>query len=591
MIYLGINDNHLLCAQWVNDDGKFLLTSVTQKPFQKSIFDSNRTENEIISDINGTLHLIREEISFGGEQVYVTVPDSYCNSALVSFDKDMTDNDGWEFAKWTIDQRWNTDEPVEYFGRSFVNTSNDIYAIRVPTTFTEPLKLAIQELGADTTWMGTESSAFFGLNPNLGSTVFFVQDNGYRYFSYTIKLFQDGFARFYKNDWKIEALNGGSTSKEVFKGALVTAGKLSYRRKKHFEDLRTTNFESLSGIDMEADIIPKSLSEYSLLVLTAIIKGSVEGVAINFFDLPGIQDYRYAKDKDTEKLSKKTASMKKNKKRSKNKDRKFLKFMLYVFFFSIIGSVVTYDQNPDYFTNFVSSSKNKADQLLNSLFQKAIPSIESVESSLEEPEISASQEDKSSGISSESIVTGSDKSNIDFQLQSGSLISSVINALNLNKDYNLLMLSASSGRIDMEFLGEKSLNIPVDSIGDILNISVRQVSGEDQYKHGFLVKYPPVLIKKDSVSNVTLEDLNSFANNVQQVLVKSLPPILDDNFNKTPVILRVKGFDNIVKTLQYLSINSGSNISLDKFVYKTFETGLEPSAFYYIAIIDELNSK
>ncbi len=169
MIYLGINDNHLLCAQWVNDDGKFLLT-----------------------------------------------PDSYCNSALVSFDKDMTDNDGWEFAKWTIDQRWNTDEPVEYFGRSFVNTSNDIYAIRVPTTFTEPLKLAIQELGADTTWMGTESSAFFGLNPNLGSTVFFVQDNGYRYFSYTIKLFQDGFARFYKNDWKIEALNGGSTSKEVF---------------------------------------------------------------------------------------------------------------------------------------------------------------------------------------------------------------------------------------------------------------------------------------------------------------------------------------------------------------------------------------
>ena len=85
--------------------------------------------------------------------------------------------------------------------------------------------------------------------------------------------------------------------------------------------------------------------------------------------------------------------------------------------------------------------------------------------------------------------------------------------------------------------------------------------------------------------------MNSFANNVQQVVVKSLPPILDDNFNKTPVILRVKGFDNIVKTLQYLSINSGSNISLDKFVYKTFETGLEPSAFYYIAIIDELNSK
>ena len=333
MIYLGINDNHLLCAQWVNEDGKSLLTSVTKKPFQKSIFDSSRTENEIISDINGTLHLIREEISFGGEKVYVTVPDSYCNSALVSFDNDMTENDGWEFAKWTVDQRWPTDEPVEYFGRSFVNTSNDIYAIRVPTTFTEPLKLAIQELGADTTWMGTESSVFFGLNPNLGNTVFFVKDNGYRYFSYTIKLFQDGFARFYKNDWKLDVLNGATSSKDVFKGALVTAGKLSYRRKKHFEDLRTTNFESLSNINVEADIVPKSISEFSLLVLSAVIKGSVVGVAINFFDLPGIQEYRYSKDKDLEKSTKGKSARKKIKKRSKSKDRNFLKFMLYIFFF------------------------------------------------------------------------------------------------------------------------------------------------------------------------------------------------------------------------------------------------------------------
>ena len=590
MIYLGINDNHLLCAQWVNEDGKSLLTSVTKKPFQKSIFDSSRTENEIISDINGTLHLIREEISFGGEKVYVTVPDSYCNSALVSFDNDMTENDGWEFAKWTVDQRWPTDEPVEYFGRSFVNTSNDIYAIRVPTTFTEPLKLAIQELGADTTWMGTESSVFFGLNPNLGNTVFFVKDNGYRYFSYTIKLFQDGFARFYKNDWKLDVLNGATSSKDVFKGALVTAGKLSYRRKKHFEDLRTTNFESLSNINVEADIVPKSISEFSLLVLSAVIKGSVVGVAINFFDLPGIQEYRYSKDKDLEKSTKGKSARKKIKKRSKSKDRNFLKFMLYIFFFSMIGSVVVYDQKPELFSNLLHLAKDKTSQVFHNLSSKVFSPVENSVPLSDDVKSLDSQENIVSTISSE-FTDPSDEIVPDFLINSRSLIYSVINTLNLYEDYNLLLLSGSGGRIDLEFLGKKSLIVPVDSIGDVLNYSLRQVSGEDQYKHGFLVKYSAVSISNESNSKVNIDNLKSLTSNMKKVLLKTLPPIFDSSYKRTPVILRVEGFDNIMKILNYLSANGGSNTTLDKFVFKTFENNLDPSAFYYIAINDELDSK
>ena len=590
MIYLGINDNHLLCAQWVNEDGKSLLTSVTKKPFQKSIFDSSRTENEIISDINGTLHLIREEISFGGEKVYVTVPDSYCNSALVSFDNDMTENDGWEFAKWTVDQRWPTDEPVEYFGRSFVNTSNDIYAIRVPTTFTEPLKLAIQELGADTTWMGTESSVFFGLNPNLGNTVFFVKDNGYRYFSYTIKLFQDGLARFYKNDWKLDVLNGATSSKDVFKGALVTAGKLSYRRKKHFEDLRTTNFESLSNINVEADIVPKSISEFSLLVLSAVIKGSVVGVAINFFDLPGIQEYRYSKDKDLEKSTKGKSARKKIKKRSKSKDRNFLKFMLYIFFFSMIGSVVVYDQKPELFSNLLHLAKDKTSQVFHNLSSKVFSPVENSSPLSDDVKSLDSQENIVSTISSE-FTDPSDEIVPDFLINSRSLISSVINTLNLYEDYNLLLLSGSGGRIDLEFLGKKSLIVPVDSIGDVLNYSLRQVSGEDQYKHGFLVKYSAVSISNESNSKVNIDSLKSLTSNMKKVLLKTLPPIFDSSYKRTPVILRVEGFDNIMKILNYLSANGGSNTTLDKFVFKTFENNLDPSAFYYIAINDELDSK
>ena len=78
---------------------------------------------------------------------------------------------------------------------------------------------------------------------------------------------------------------------------------------------------------------------------------------------------------------------------------------------------------------------------------------------------------------------------------------------------------------------------------------------------------------------------------MKKVLLKTLPPIFDSSYKRTPVILRVEGFDNIMKILNYLSANGGSNTTLDKFVFKTFENNQDPSAFYYIAINDELDSK
>ena len=114
-----------------------------------------------------------------------------------------------------------------------------------------------------------------------------------------------------------------------------------------------------------------------------------------------------------------------------------------------------------------------------------------------------SEEGIVSSISSES-TNSSNEIAPDFLINSRSLISSVINTLNLYEDYNLLLLSGSGGRIDLEFLGKKSLIVPVDSIGDVLNYSLRQVSGEDQYKHGFLVKYSAVSISNESNSKVNI---------------------------------------------------------------------------------------
>ena len=112
------------------------------------------------------------------------------------------------------------------------------------------------------------------------------------------------------------------------------------------------------------------------------------------------------------------------------------------------------------------------------------------------------------------------------------------------------------------------------------------------YRHKqSLVKYSAVSIPNESNSKVNIDDLKSLTSSMKKVLLKILPPIFDSSYKRTPVILRVEGFDNIMKILNYLSTNGDSKTTLDKFVFKTFENNLDPSAFYYIAINDELGSK
>ena len=235
-------------------------------------------------------------------------------------------------------------------------------------------------------------------------------------------------------------------------------------------------------------------------------------------------------------------------------------------------------------------AKDKTSQVFHNLSSKVFSPVENSEPSSDDVKSLDSKEDIVSTISSE-FTNPSNEIAPDFLINSRSLIYSVINTLNLHEDYNLLLLSGSGGRIDLEFLGKKSLIVPVDSIGDVLNYSLRQVGGEDQYKHGFLVKYSAFSIPNESNSKVNIDDLKSLTSSMKKVLLKTLPPIFDSSYKRTPVILRVEGFDNIMIVLNYLSTNGDSNTTLDKFVFKTFENNLDPSAFYYIAINDELDSK
>ena len=231
MIHLLISNNLLLCVQWEDQNGKPALTSLLQEPFKSKKQSTNPTDKELLVEINSALKLLKKQLSFEGEKVFVTIPDSLSYSTSVYFDEEMSDTDGWEYSKWTIDQRYLSDEnnpQNEYFGRSFKDQTNSVFSLRVSASLTENIKMSVQELGAEPIWMGTESSAFYGLNPSRGVTIFYSEKSGYEYFHYSKNCFLRGNAKFSKDKWKLSSTDGSLNEKDFFKGQIIIPGKLSY---------------------------------------------------------------------------------------------------------------------------------------------------------------------------------------------------------------------------------------------------------------------------------------------------------------------------------------------------------------------------
>ncbi len=563
MIHLAISDSHLLCAQWSVKDGRPLLTSFSYKTLPRPLSVLKNSDTEIISVLNAGLHLIREDIPFEGNQVYVTIPDDYCQSVLVALDSEMTENDGWEFAQWTLNQRWQSDNSYEYFGRSFDGKTKSVFALRVATLFTEPIKLAIQELGGEAVWMGTESSAFYALSPEKGCTVFHPKTNGYRYYHYSQNSFQSGTARFLKEEWILHPRVGSETGQDAFKGQLIVAGQLSDKRKTHFKGRRIKQLTALEGVIVEGAIIPKEIREEDLYVLTAIATGSIQGVALNLFGRLGLQKYAYEKPVVAEKPKvlppkpeKKTAVKTKPKPKLKKK-RNILQPALYLFFFATIGFMLIYDQKPE---------------LLRLTPQNAIVESPQVDEANPVKFVSPVELEESTAL----------KEVPDFLVKSQSLISTAIRAIELSGTHQILLLSMSDGRMDLELVGSKTMDAPIDSIGDVLNYSLRQVNGENQFKHGYLVNYPSVS-RSAMQTEFSLEEFQSYVLNIAQSFLKVLDPIERENRTQIPVIARISGAENINQILLKFS-SAGKNLALEKFVYTVNSENMRPLAIFYISL-------
>ena len=541
MIHLLISNKYLLCVRWVEENEKQILSSVLYKPYKSKKNSLNTNDKELIAQINSALQLAKKQLSFEGEKVFVTIPDNLCNTSLVYCDEEMSETDGWEFSKWTLDQRYSSEgnSTNEYFGRLFKGEVDSVYSLRVSSLLSETIKMSIQEMGGDPVWMGTESSAFYGLNPNRGVTLFLNDKSSYEYFHYSKNCFLNGTAKFSKDKWKLSSTDGSYNEKDIFKGQIVIPGKLSYRRKSHFKGKRIRQVEAFKNIKKNDVKIPKEVKNNDLYISTAIINGNVYGSALNFFDSPGLQEYD---DKKTiPEISKEKNKQKKRKPLKKKKTNNFQQIFAYLFFFAALAAVIFREKLPEIYDTIEVEVRNFIDPKVPQTTQET-PLNKSAERLYSEFQ-------KKSFIKSQSTVNA---------------IAKIFNSIEMK---NIINIEAMKGEINLEFLDLKSTNVPVDTIGNILNYSLRQMGALEQYKHGYLIQYPVFrneLINLDDY--ISLNQLENDLASLNNLDIKKFDVLYLNAVEYIPLVLSSTNLSTALQILSYLE-TTGSNLVLEKFIY------------------------
>ena len=538
MIHLLVSNKHIQCIKWDHENGKPFLSSISYEPYKSKKLSDKPTDKELINEINTVLQLQKKRFSFEGEQVYVTIPDDFCSTCIVYPDEEMSEADGWELSKWTIGQRYTNDEGSndEFFGRFFTEKNKNVFCLKVSSLLTETIKISIQEMGGNPLWMGTESSAFYGLNPNRGITLLLNNKSGYEYFHFSKNSFTNGFAKFTKNNWKLSSSDGSINESDIFKGQIIIPGKLSYRRKSHFEGKRIRQVEPFKNIKKNDVKIPKELTVYSQAISSAIIRGNVLGHSLNFFKNPGLQDIVEQKE-DTADTVPLNTNNKKRKKLSKKKKSNFQQFFAYLFFFGALTAVIFRDQLPQIYENIEKEVLEFLTPPQAVLIDNEIPS----------------------NVTSEII----DFNQVDF-IRSQSLAHSLYNLTSAIASDQIIRFEGGKGKIDVALTGPKNSFFPVDTIGNILNYSLRQIEGKDLYEFGYLIQYEPYL--NDNLNPDDYISLNQLRDNFETIIgleVKMLDPYSINALEHTPIIITSSNVSAIKDALAYM-LSSGSNLVLNK---------------------------
>jgi hypothetical protein len=365
---------------------------------------------------------------------------------------------------------------------------------------------------------------------------------------------------------------GSHLEVDVFKENLLYAGKLSEKRKANFKGIKIKQLTVLDGISLEGETLPKNIKEDDLYVLTAIATGHVHGVTLDLFNRPGLQYYLYEKPKvqeinRPERVKTKKKKLKKKKLKSKTTkvkiDRNFLQLALYIFFFTVLTIMLTYDQKPELFDFVYFRNLNQESRIINAPDSGIVPI--------------AVQKDEPSKFKISKFV-----------INSQSLISVASRTLQMTGSRHITLLSIGGGRMDLELVGDKTMDAHIDSLGDVLNYSLRQVGTDSLFKHGYLVNYS-IINKPLKHSNIEIEELESMVSNIEFSFIKVLEPIEREGQVQRPIIVKISGVDHINDILLKLSA-SGGNLALEKFVYISESENINQSAIFYISLFPPHNS-
>jgi len=265
----------------------------------------------------------------------------------------------------------------------------------------------------------------------------------------------------------------------------------------------------------------------------------VYGSALNFFDNPGLQEYD---DKKT--IPEPTQEKSKQKKRKplkKKKTNNFQQIFAYLFFFAALTAVIFREKLPEVYETIKTEVRNFID-----------------------PDVPQTAQEDPLNKTTERLYSDFQKKSF---IKSQSTVSSIAKIFNSFEVKNIINIEAIRGEISLEFLDIKATNAPIDSIGNILNYSLRQLGGLEQYKHGYLIQYPvfrnELLNLDDYISFNQLEKDLTLLNDLD---TKKFDVLYQNAVEYIPLVLSTTNLSTVMKILSYLE-TTGSNLVLERFIY------------------------
>ena len=205
----------------------------------------------------------------------------------------------------------------------------------------------------------------------------------------------------------------------------------------------------------------------------------------------------------------------------------FQQIFAYLFFFSALAAVIFREDLPRFYEVLKDEFINLSQPKPSSVEPTSIPVVET--------EFVFSNYQKKSFIKSQSLINSVDK---------------IFNFINTK---NLLSINAQDGEASLEFLDTKTTVVSVDSIGNILNYSLRQVGGDEQYKHGYIVQYAAFInndLKLDDY--ISLDQLDENLLIYKDLKIKKFDLFSHNALEHTPIIITATNYSSLMNVLSFI---------------------------------------